>query len=60
MQTTISSKFQTTIPKKIREQLSLSVSDYLYQSAFNIDPILKSSDLFGLEDALIAIQTHLP
>jgi AbrB family looped-hinge helix DNA binding protein len=29
MQTIISSKFQTTIPKKIREQLSLSVSDTL-------------------------------
>ncbi len=29
MQTVISSKFQTTIPKKIREQLSLSVSDAL-------------------------------
>ena len=29
MQTIISSKFQTTIPKKIREKLSLSVSDYL-------------------------------
>jgi AbrB family looped-hinge helix DNA binding protein len=29
MQTVISSKFQTTIPKKIREQLSLSVSDTL-------------------------------
>lgn len=29
MQTVISSKFQTTIPKKIREQLSLSVSDSL-------------------------------
>jgi AbrB family looped-hinge helix DNA binding protein len=29
MQTVISSKFQTTIPKKIREQLSLSVSDFL-------------------------------
>ena len=29
MQTVISSKFQTTIPKKIREKLSLSVSDYL-------------------------------
>jgi len=29
MQTIISSKFQTTIPKKIREQLSLSVSDSL-------------------------------
>lgn len=29
MQTVISSKFQTTIPKKIREQLSLSVGDYL-------------------------------
>ncbi len=29
MQTIISSKFQTTIPKKIREQLSLSVSDAL-------------------------------
>jgi len=29
MQTVISSKFQTTIPKKIRDQLSLSVSDAL-------------------------------
>ena len=29
MQTIISSKFQTTIPKKIREQLALSVSDTL-------------------------------
>jgi len=29
MQTVISSKFQTTIPKKIREQLSLCVSDAL-------------------------------
>ena len=29
MQTVITSKFQTTIPKKIREQLSLSVSDAL-------------------------------
>jgi len=29
MQTVISSKFQTTIPKKIREHLSLSVSDAL-------------------------------
>ncbi len=29
MQTVITSKFQTTIPKKIREQLSLSVSDIL-------------------------------
>jgi len=29
MQTSISSKYQTTIPKKIREQLSLSVGDSL-------------------------------
>ncbi len=29
MQTVITSKFQTTIPKKIREQLSLAVSDTL-------------------------------
>ncbi len=29
MQTVITSKFQTTIPKKIREQLSISVSDTL-------------------------------
>jgi len=29
MHTVISSKFQTTIPKKIREQLSLAVSDTL-------------------------------
>ncbi len=29
MQTVISSKYQTTIPKKIREQLSLSVRDTL-------------------------------
>ncbi len=29
MQIVISSKFKTTIPKKIREQLSLSVSDAL-------------------------------
>lgn len=35
MQTIISSKFQTTIPKKIREQLSLSVSDALEWSVEN-------------------------
>jgi len=29
MQTVISAKFQTTIPKKIREQLKLSINDAL-------------------------------